>query len=330
MYRNVMVPVDGSSFSREAVLQGLRIASRCGATLRLVRVAAAPIALTTSEGIEIESEGLRQLHASALADLYAIAVECRAHSTVNVTASLQHGPIADAIIGYAKRHRVDLIVMRSHARRGLARVWLGSTADRLIRDSGIPVLVVRPPSMATGLENGIQFKRILVPVDGSKLAEQSLASAVSLARIDGATLTLVRVVPPSRREIGVLESDIGPASADDVTAATRYLDSLLTADTDRTLSVTRRVVVSDDVPATIMQMADTGEVDLIAIATRGRNAFARATGGSVADHIMRESITSVMVLHPTDTRAEAGDSSLEPSALGSQQRSTETVGPSSR
>lgn len=298
MYRNVMVPVDGSSFSREAVLQGLRIASRCGATLRLVRVAASPISLDASEGFEIESEGLRQLHAAALADLYAIAVECRAHSTVNVTASLQHGPVADAIIGYAKRHRVDLIVMRSHARRGLARVWLGSVADKLIRDSGIPVLVVRPPSMATGLENGIQFKRILVPLDGSTLAEQSLASAASLARIDGATIALIRVVPPSRREPGVVESDIGPARADDVTAATRYLESLLISESDRPLSVSRRVVVSDDIPGTIMQLADTGEVDLIAIATRGRNALARVTSGSVADRIMRESITSVLVLHP--------------------------------
>lgn len=298
MYRNVMVPVDGSSFSREAVLQGLRIASRCGATLRLVRVAASPIGLDAGEGFEIESEGLRQLHAAALADLYAIAVECRAHSTVNVTASLQHGPVADAIIGYAKRHRVDLIVMRSHARRGLARVWLGSVADKLIRDSGIPVLVVRPPSMATGLENGIQFKRILVPLDGSTLAEQSLASAASLARIDGATIALLRIVPPSRREPGVVESDIGPARADDVTAATRYLESLLTSESDRPISVSRRVVVSDDIPGTIMQLADTGEVDLIAIATRGRNALARVTSGSVADRIMRESITSVLVLHP--------------------------------
>lgn len=298
MYRNIMVPVDGSSFSREAVLQGLRIASRCGATLRLVRVAASPIGLDAGEGYEIESEGLCQLHASALADLYAIAVECRAHSTVNVTASLQHGPVADAIIGYARRHRVDLIVMRSHARRGLARVWLGSVADKLIRDSGIPVLVVRPPSMATGLENGIQFKRILVPLDGSALAEQSLASAVALARIDGATVTLIRVVPPSRREPGVIESDIGPARADAVIAAARYLDSLLTTESDRPLSINRRVVVSDDIPDTIMQLADTGEIDLIAIATRGRNALARVASGSVADRIMRESITSVLVLHP--------------------------------
>src|SRR6185295_20285802 len=73
MYRNIMVPVDGSSFSREAVVHGLRIASRCGANLRLVRVAVAPIALGGPDGYTIENESLRQLRAEALADLYSIA-----------------------------------------------------------------------------------------------------------------------------------------------------------------------------------------------------------------------------------------------------------------
>lgn len=298
MYHNIMVPVDGSSFSREAVLHGLRIASRCGANLRLVRVAVSPFTLGSPDGYAIESEGLRQQRASALADLYSIAVECRSHTTVNVTASLETGPVVDALVGYARRHDVDLIVMRSHGRKGLARVWFGSVADKLIRDSGIPVLVVRPPSIATGLENGILFNRILVPLDGSGLAEQSLDSAVSLARTDGSTLTLVRVVPPARREIGVVESEIGQASSDDVASARRYLDSLLTSPEYRSIRVTRRVVIAEDAAAAILKIAEAGETDLIAIATRGRNPMARAASGSVADFLMRESASSVLVVHP--------------------------------
>src|ERR1019366_3210472 len=149
MFRNVMVPVDGSSFSREAVLQGLRLASISGATLRLVRVASTA---AFSGGPERAAGGFASvegLHAAELASLYSIAAECRAHSTINVTASLERGPIIDALHGYARRNAVDLIVMRSHARSGVARAWFGSVADGLIRDSGIPVLVVRPPSVAT-------------------------------------------------------------------------------------------------------------------------------------------------------------------------------------
>jgi nucleotide-binding universal stress UspA family protein len=220
---------------------------------------------------------------------------------VNVTASLQHGPVVEALIGYAKRHRVDLIVMRSHARKGFARVWLGSVADRLIRDSGIPVVVVRPPSMATVLENGVQFKRILVPLDGSELAEQSIAPAATLAAMDDSKVVLVRVIPPSKRKVGVLESEIGAASAEDVESAKRYLENIRRSPSLRSRETVQRVVVSDDVPGTILHLADTEEADLIAIATRGRNALARATSGSVADRVMRESITSVLVLHPETT-----------------------------
>jgi len=305
MYRNVMVPVDGSSFSREAVLQGLRIASRSGATLRLVRVASAPLFVGGPDSFAVENENPQKQRAHELSELYSIAAECRAHSTVNVTASLQQGPVADALMGYARRYRVDVIVMRSHTRKGLARVWFGSVADRLIRESGIPILVVRPPSVATALESSFGFKRILVPLDGSTLAEQSLASAVSLARIDGSKITLLRVVTPSRnRNTTKLESAIGPAFASDVDEAQDYLENLLDAPGDRSLRVTRRVIVAEDVPAAILHIAKMEESDLVAIATRGRGAIARATSGSVADRVVHDSFVSTMVIHPVPKTVE--------------------------
>ena len=113
MYRNIMVPVDGSPFSREAVLHALRIASKSGATLRLVRVGTSSVLTGGVDGFATESSALRDIQATELAELYAIAADCRAHSTVSVTASLQYGPILDALIGYAKRVKADLIVMRS-------------------------------------------------------------------------------------------------------------------------------------------------------------------------------------------------------------------------
>ena len=297
MYRNVMVPVDGSSFAREAVLQGLRIASHSGATLRLVRVASAPLFVGGPDSFAAENATLQKQRADELADLYSIAAECRAHSTVNVTASLQQGPIVDTLMGYARRHRVDLIVMRSHVRKGLARAWFGSVADKLIRESGIPVLVVRPPSVATALESSFGFKRILVPLDGSPLAEESLTAVVKLARIDGSEITLLRVVTPSRQP-GEVESSIGPAPARDVDEAQRYLNQLLVSPIDRSIRVTRRVIIAEDIPSTILYVAEMEASDLIAIATRGRGAIARATSGSVANRIMREAVVSAMVIHP--------------------------------
>lgn len=299
MYRNIMVPVDGSPFSREAVLHGLRLASQSGAILRLVRVGTSSTITGGPDGFAVENERLREIHSAELAELYSIAAECRAHSTVNVTASLQYGPVIDTLIGYAHRQKIDLIVMRSHARKGLARAWFGSVADGLIRESGIPVLVVKAPSVATALESGFVFNRILVPLDGSLLAEQSIGPAVSLARINGATITLLKVVTPLKRRVdGQLESAIGPASAGEVASSQRYLETCLGHELERSVKVTRRVIVADDAASAILGAADSMEADLVAIATRGRGAIARAASGSVADRMLRESPVSTMVIHP--------------------------------
>jgi len=298
MYRNVMVPVDGSPFSREAVLQGLRIASQSGATLRLVRVGTSSVLSGGPEAFPPENDTLRRVQAAELADIYSIAAECRAHSTVTITASVQHGPVVDALIGYARRQKVDLIVMRSHSRKGLARVWFGSVADALIRESGIPVLVVKAPSVATALESGFHYNRILVPLDGSLLAEQSIQPAISLARIDGATVTLLMVVTPSTIPAGEFVSANGEAPARAVAASKRYLDSCLTPGVDKSVRIERKVVLARDVPGAILATAESIEADLIAISTHGRGALTRARVGSVADRVVREASISTMVLHP--------------------------------
>ena len=188
--------------------------------------------------------------------------------------------------------------MRSHARRGLARVWFGSVADTLIRRTGVPVLVVRPPSLATALESGFCYKRILVPVDGSSLAEKSLHAAIAMARLDSATVHLLRVVPSERGAELQLQSPLGPASHAAVTQAQSYLGLLVSTLSEPGIAIIPRVVVADDIVDAVLHASQSHEIDLIAIATHGRGAVGRVTVGSVADRLMRESAISTMVLHP--------------------------------
>lgn len=304
MFRNVMVPVDGSSYSREAVTQGVRLASLYGATLRLVRVAKPYPIAAGPDAMAVNSPGLGDHHAAELADLYSIAAECRAHSTITVTASLQYGPIVDVLCGYARRNGVDLIVMRSHARSGIARYWFGSVADALIRESGVPVLVVRPPSVGTAIEKGFGYRKILVPLDGSVLAEQALPHAISLARFEGATVELLFAVEPSRdMHDESLISSIGPAKERDVTGARLYLDSIVSKYAPG-VRLHSRVIVSADPASAILEGAKAAEADLIAMATHGLGMMARSIGGSVSDRVMRESTTTTLVVHPVARKVE--------------------------
>jgi nucleotide-binding universal stress UspA family protein len=299
MYRNIMVPLDGSSFSRDAMLAGLRIAARSGATLRLVKVAMAPAIPGTPDGLTHTGEAAKDKHSLALSSLYAAAAECRAHANIPVIASLEHGPIVEALTAYAHRNDVDLIVMKTRGQSGVKRLWFGSVADRLIRESRVPVFVVRPPSVATAIDGENAIKRILVPLDGSELAEYALPAAIRLASIDGASITLLRIVTAWKQpEPGALESHLGPASAAEVAEAQRYLDLTLAWPEEPRLHVTRRVLISSDPAAAILDAAKEIEADAVTIATRGHGALRRATSGSVSDRVMRESEVSTIVLHP--------------------------------
>jgi nucleotide-binding universal stress UspA family protein len=196
---------------------------------------------------------------------------------------------------------VDLIVMGTHARRGIARVWLGSVADRLIRETGLPVLLVRPPSLATELTDGSCYKRIIVPLDGSSLAEGSLPAALALAKLEHAELTLLRVVPVARNlGAGELHATIGPARASDVEEAELYLSGVRVRLASHHVRIRSAVVVADDVPNAIIGFAQANDGDIIAIATHGRGGIARAVLGSVADRVMSEGVLSALVIHPSD------------------------------
>ena len=301
MYRVIMVPVDGSAFSRQAVFHGLRLARKNGAQLRLVRVASIPGLVGGPDIVALENIARTSERDTILAELYRLAAECRATSHVDVTANVEDGPVADALRGHALRHQVDLIVMATHARRGIARVWLGSVADRLIRETRIPVLIARPPSLATELVDGACYRRIIVPLDGSALAERSLAPAIALAELEHAELTLLRIVT-AEKDIpdGELHATNGPARARDVDEAEQYLSGVRVRLAEHHVRMRSAVVVADDVPQAIIGFAQANDIDLIAIATHGRGGFARAVLGSVADQVMSEGVLSTLIIHPVE------------------------------
>jgi nucleotide-binding universal stress UspA family protein len=206
--------------------------------------------------------------------------------------------------------------MATHARRGIARVWLGSIADRLIRETGLPVLIVRPPSLATELVDGPCYKRIIVALDGSSLAERALEPAIKLAEMEDASITLLRIVAADKNiPNGELHSTIGPARARDVEEAERYLAGVRVKLANRTSRLRSSVVVSDDVSRAILGFAQANDGDLIAIATHGRGGLARAMLGSVADNIMSQGALSALVIHPAVAAADAVFSSVAQDVL---------------
>src|SRR5262249_56389554 len=84
--------------------------------------------------------------------------------------------------------------LTTHARGPFGRFWLGSVADKLMRTLPVPVLLVHPKDGAADLQEDRPLQHVLLPLDGSPLAEQMIQPAVALGSVSNADYALLRVV----------------------------------------------------------------------------------------------------------------------------------------
>ena len=315
MYKVIMVPTDGSGFDREAIRVALRIAERSDAKVRLVRVLATGSYFgmaATAEGTAIAAEVVHSERDRALSELYALAAECRATSKAAITVDLHAGPIGDVLQGYARRNEVDLIVISTHGRSGISRLSLGSVTDSLIRHTTIPVLVVKPPTSYLNPQVNEAFKRIVVPLDGSTLAEQILPRVLELAKLEDAEITLLNVlIPQSYSQKEIVDPSL-PWWDKDISHAQAYLFRIAGRLRRNGVAVTTDIVIGENVASAIGDFASREKADLIAIATHGRGGLARMIRGSVADAIMHSGRMSMLVFKPDQVaEKEASPSTTE-------------------
>lgn len=300
MYRKIMVPTDGSGFDRKAILVALRMAERCGAKVSLVRVltSGAYLGMEASADGMVSANTLRVEHRAALGELHALAAECRNISNADISVDLEQGPAADVLERHARRNDIDLIVISSHGRRGVARLSLGSVTDSLIRGTTIPVLVVKPNASYMTPEASQEFHHIIVPLDGSAVAERILTRVVPLAKLEDAGITLLHVLAPSEDSGENGDSRRLPWWEKRVAGAQAYLSRRAGEVRLQGVAATIEVVVEENVAEAITKYARRVGADLIAIATHGRGGLARVVRGSVADAVTKSAMSSILVFHP--------------------------------
>lgn len=139
--RHIMVPLDGSPLSETALPMARELAAAVGGRITLVRAVrwaaqTYPYSLPDAYIPQVDEE----LEAGAKAYLRTMEAEV---TEVPVDAFVVRGMVADGLIDVVEKKGVDLVVMTTHARRGIFRAALGSTADRMLQGPA-PVLLVRP------------------------------------------------------------------------------------------------------------------------------------------------------------------------------------------
>jgi nucleotide-binding universal stress UspA family protein len=306
-FKSVLVPLDGSSLAEQALPLAGRIARLVGGKLRLALVHQLPpapldpIAAKMFTSIELASRK------SERAYLRGRQARLREEGFKLSSAVTLTGAVGPALAQYVRELGVELVVMATHGRGGVRRAWLGSVADYLIRHLELPVVLVRPAEEgAAAPARPAEGGQILVPLDGSALAEEALQPAAALARAWSAELALLQVVTPV---LTVTDPALPPPSAYDAEfttlsrdAAQDYLDDIAERLRGEGLRVTGAAVVGWNTVDTILEVARPERVALIAIATHGRGGLRRLALGSVADKLVRAADVPVLVHRPSGTR----------------------------
>lgn len=309
MYRNVLLPLDGSPFGEHALQLATTLARRSGARLALVHVHNPsadvvnwePVTPFRFEGLERserewDGEDLISERAYLSAQALQIAKELNGAAQCKVIS----GPVCSALEQEIAEANPDLIVMATHGRGGFSRAWLGSVADTLIRNIHKPILLVRTETAEAPL-TPVKTDHILIPLDGSQLAESIVPYALQLGEGTPASYTLVRVVPPVWTAPEVMsEPDVMAEGAlkERVTCAREYLARVADTMSSQTLNVNMDVVIGTAPAAAILERARTAEADIIAMATHGRGGVKRLILGSVADKVLRAASMPMLLYHP--------------------------------
>ena len=316
MYKVIMAPTEGSDSEKPAVLAAVSLAQRFDAVLRLVRVDPAPLVLQTVPNLpvlEITEDTLKEERQARLRKLEEDGAEYR-KSGVRVITSLEDGPVGPSLREYAEKFGVDLIVMSSHARGGIKRITLGSVTDYLIRHTHIPVLVVKAGTTLLDTPSTPAVARIVVPLDGSALAEQILSAVASLALRINATVSLLQVLTPTTYSQERIMQPGFPWWEADIAAAETYLANAAGRLAEEGVAVSKDVVLGENIAASILDYAARMRADLIAIATSGAGGMTRFVFGSVADEVTRKSPESLLVFHP-ESKAVGTETPVENKVL---------------
>ncbi|MGB0218446.1 universal stress protein [Sinimarinibacterium flocculans] len=198
---------------------------------------------------------------------------------------------APAVLRCARKQNADLLVIGTHARRGLERVLLGSEAAAIVRDAACPVLVV-------GIDHAYPaggYTSILAAVDFSDVSAAALRTAAGLARTHGAALQVMHVLEP-------LPPLMHPAPPP--LSMNEYFEQRLAAARQETGNLsaaagvpegTEPIVREGVAHECIVSQARTTGVDLIALGTHGRHGVSRLLLGSVAERVLRTAPCAVLV-----------------------------------
>jgi nucleotide-binding universal stress UspA family protein len=208
------------------------------------------------------------------------------------------------LLALAEAEAADLIVVGTHQRHGVSRVWLGSVSRGVLHQASVNVAVVPAPITSEDSVDRIpEFKRVLAPTDFSELGNDAIPYAYATLR-RGATVKLIHVISPYEQPGPLVRHYASKPSSEEqhkqlTCDSVKKLHSLIPWQAEvRGIVTDCEVIEGRDAGEAISQEAERFGADLICIGSHGRSGLSKALLGSVAQAVMAQSKRPVLVIRP--------------------------------
>jgi nucleotide-binding universal stress UspA family protein len=277
MYTRILVPLDGS-YLAEQVLPYVRVlACAFRSQIELLSTFSPPY-VYREPNPSVYPEQIEEGYRSQSMDYLRSIDTSLADLMVPVSRVVHIGDPASLVVSEAEREPGTLIAMSTHGRSGISRWVLGSVTDKVIHTTATPVLVVRPRN-GEAPESEVKLDAVIVALDGSSLAEQSLPHVVALGQALRLTVFLVRV-----------------ASGHEEAEAREYLDATAKRLRQKGVNSVKEVVLQGHPAERIIDFAHDISSSVVVMTTHGRSGMGRWIMGSVTDRVVRHSGHPVLVV----------------------------------
>ncbi|MSP78598.1 MAG: universal stress protein [Dehalococcoidia bacterium] len=298
MYKRILVPLDGSAVAEEILSAVTFLANGLHARVQILSVIEEDVVAAIQNPLQGRFLEQTQSTATGVAEAYGKRVAAKLGlpaGQVDVTVKVSSVP--ETILREAERAPDTLLAMSTHGRSGLQRFVLGSVADKLLHATKAPLLLYRPSEKAPAKAASL-MTTVIVPLDGSALAEKVLPDVVSLAQTLSLKVLLTRVTSLMTEYYAGEGFYAVPQSivTDLEQEAIAYLNAKAA---DLKKMGCKDVAVQHmqgSAAAQVIDLAHATPDSFVAISTHGRSGIGRWVLGSVADRVIQQAGCPVLVI----------------------------------
>lgn len=284
MIKRILVPLDGTPLAETALPHAVVLAHKTKATLHLIRIAQA------KRGMHIlESELACLEEAQTYIDGMAARISAEG---IQIYAEARYGRVIEQILDYAALVKADLIVMATHGRTGLPRLFTGSVSEQVVREAECPVLLIHDEPVQPS------HRHIVVLLDRTPFSETVLPLAAQLARAHSAHLVLLSVLPQATSLKNLLKApdDREEQAAEVVQKTEEGLELIAETLWDSGVMV-ETVCRVGDAKTVLEEYVKEMDPDLVVIATRSRSPFDLISFDRVAGYALHHCTIPVLLYH---------------------------------